>query len=119
MVVVAAAGVVAFEPFAGGFVEVFADVRFAVPMVGLGIGLERLEIMSALEEGCGSEAKDVCQRVERLRCSEGPDRAVPLAVSDTVAAEFGVAALSGGDAEGRPEALGIDQLLPGVFGFAG
>src|SRR5207237_1125612 len=113
MVVVPAARVVALEPLAGTLVEIFADVRLPVLVVRSGVNLHRLEVVARRPDVGDAVADLVGQRVERLRCRERPDGAVPLAAADAVAAKLRVPPLGRRDAAGRPEALWVEELPPG------
>src|SRR5262245_52303982 len=88
------------EPLAGCFVEVLADVGFAVLMLRLGIGEELLEIVLARDVGLGRAAKHVGEADERLAGRERPNGSVPLTGAVAVGAKFRVSAL------GRREAIG-------------
>src|SRR5437016_1818221 len=105
MVVVAAARVVALEPLAGLLVEVFADVRLAVHLMGFRIRLHRVEIMAFRDVRLFIVSQKIGQGIEGLRRCEGPDRAVPFAMADAVTAELWVSPFGGGDAERCPEAF--------------
>ena len=116
MVVIAAAGVVALEPFAIHLVEIFAHVWLvALPVQRFDVSVHRIEISLPRHGGLWIIPQNIGQRGERLRCGKGPDGAVPFALANAVGAEFRVASLGGGDAEGRPESLGIGKLRPGIF----
>src|SRR6267154_3654907 len=115
MVVVAAALFFAFEPLTGRFVEVFADVGFAIEMLGVNVSEKGIEIVARGDQFLRVIAKNVSESDKGLGCGQWPDRAVPLAFAAAVRAKFEVAALSGCDAERRAKALRIGELRPGIF----
>src|SRR5258707_618552 len=103
MIVVATAFFFAFEPLARGFVEIFADVRFAIVVLGVNVSEESIEVIARSDEFLRIIMEHVCQRNQSLRSGKRPDRAVPFAFAAAMRTEFGVTALGGRDAKRRVE----------------
>src|SRR5262245_62078280 len=105
MSVVAATLFFAFQPLAGRFVEVFADVGLAIVVLGMNVIEKSIEVVAGVDEFLGIVAEHICQCDESLGSSERPDCAVPFTFAAAMRTEFRMTAFSGGDAEGRAKPL--------------
>ena len=112
MVIPAAPRVVALEPGAGFFVEVFADVGFPVHPVAADVGAKGIEVVARRHRLLRVIAEHVGEGGERLRSRERPDCAVPLAGAGAMRAELRVAPLRRRDPERRAKALVVGKLCP-------
>ena len=112
MVVIARTLAVAHEPRAVLFVQIFADVGPSAVVLALHVELHLAEEDRVGEHWRGVVVQVVGHGGERLRRSEGPDGAVPLAPPHSMRAELGMPTLGGGQSVGCRKAHFIGHLLP-------
>src|SRR5262245_19336677 len=118
MIVEAASRIIALQPVAVLLILVFAEIRFAILLVRPCVLVKLIIINGSVHLTMVLVSREkICQCFHRLRCGEGPYRAIPFTGTHPVRTELRMTSLGSGLSPARIESSGVDQLIPGFRVF--